>query len=430
MTAVLLPLAFIPTFGDAFGVPKLALLFLLIPLAAAGPIVNMAMGSSAAPRPVRRPDITALAFAALAVVAWAVSGAPGHNLLGEPLQYQGLLPLLLYVTTYSLARFALRDPVGLQRLFGGITIAGGLVGAYAVLQQIGLDPIWNALDRGRVFSTLGQANSLASFLVIAVPASVALIVTGGKSVRAFAVLALILILAALLLTLSRGGYLGLGAEALLVLAMLASSRRIAVRRPHGWRRVGQTGIAIVIVLVALVALTPTRGLIERAVQRAASAVDLQETSIQDRLDLWAVGLRITLDHPVAGTGPDSYALIFPVYRDATLPPTRAGFMARFRPESPHNVYLALGSELGLPALACYVALIVGALIVTGRSLLARGWKAQVQGAALIVAIVGHVVTDGFITAELASSWLFWVVLGAAVATSDRQDPLRAREAPR
>jgi O-antigen ligase len=392
MTAALLPLVFIPTFGDAFSLPKLALLFLLVPFAAAGPIGTVAMGGAAAPGRRPWPDVAALAFAALAVVAWAVSGEPEHNLLGEPLQYQGLLPLLLYVTTYFLTRFAMRDPVALRRLFGGITIAGGLVGAYAVLQQVGLDPIWHALDRGRVFSTLGQANNLAAYLVIAVPASVALVVAGGKTVRALAAIALLLMLAALLLTLSRGGYLGLGAEVLVVLALLASSRRIAVRGPHGWRRVGQAGIAVVVVLLALVALTPTRELMERAVQRAASAVDLRETSIQDRLDLWAVGLRITLDHPLVGTGPDSYALVFASYRDTTLPPTRAAFMARFRPESPHDVYLALGSGLGLPALACYIALIAGTLIAIGHSLPARGRKGQVLGAALMAAIVGHVVT--------------------------------------
>ena len=40
-----------------------------------------------------------------------------------------------------------------------------------------------------------------------------------------------------------------------------------------------------------------------------------------------------------------------------------------------------------------------------------------QGAlliALLAAIVGHLVTDASMTAEVTSAWLFWVLLGAAL----------------
>jgi O-antigen ligase len=428
VTAVLLPLVFVPTFRDAFALPKLALLYVLVPLALAGPIITLILGGTAVPRSVRWPDAAALAFAALALIAWAASAAPGHNLQGEPLQYQGLLPLLLYVAAYGLARVAVTDRPGLARLFGAVTLAGGLVGVYAILQQLGLDPIWHALDKGRVFSTLGQADDLAAYLVLALPAAVALVVTGARTIRALAAIALLLMLAALLLTLSRGGYLGLGAEVLIGVVLLAGSGKMRPRRPFAWRRVGHAVLAVGIVLLALLALPPTRQAAERVAQRALSTGNLQEASIKDRLDLWAVGLRITVDHPLLGTGPDSYALVFPAYRDATLPPARAAFLARFRPESPHDVYLVLSAGLGLPALACYLALIAGALVAAAHALRTREWKTQVFGVALVAAIVGHVLTDGFMTAELASSWLFWVLLGAAVASSGATGALSSRTA--
>jgi hypothetical protein len=37
---------------------------------------------------------------------------------------------------------------------------------------------------------------------------------------------------------------------------------------------------------------------------------------------------------------------------------------------------------------------------------------------LIAALVGHVVTDWFMTADLSGSWLFWVLMGAGIALID------------
>jgi O-antigen ligase len=128
-----------------------------------------------------------------------------------------------------------------------------------------------------------------------------------------------------------------------------------------------------------------------------------------------VGTRITLDHPLLGTGPDTYATQFPRYRDSVLPPERAAVLARFRPESPHNVYLAISAGLGIPALGAYLALIALALICAARSVRGTTGLVRVAGIALIGAIVGHLVTDAFMTAELTGSWLFWTLLGAAVS---------------
>ena len=54
---------------------------------------------------------------------------------------------------------------------------------------------------------------------------------------------------------------------------------------------------------------------------------------------------------------------------------------------------------------------------------------QVIGVALTAAVVGHLVTDSFMTAELAGSYLFWVLLGVASAWSltDRAEPSHLRE---
>ena len=64
-------------------------------------------------------------------------------------------------------------------------------------------------------------------------------------------------------------------------------------------------------------------------------------------------MRIAIEHPLLGTGPDSYVLVFPKYRDRVLPGDRAAVLP-VPPESPHNVYIAIASGMGIPALAAFI----------------------------------------------------------------------------
>ncbi len=435
LTALAVPLLFVPVAQDAFALPRLVALYVLVPLALAGPLVMLVLEPGGLRSALRWPDVAAVALGLLAVGAWLLAPDRGHDLQGEPLQYQGLLALLLYLAAYAAARFALRDTRSVRRLLGLVAVAGAVTSAYAIIQQLRLDPIWHGLDKGRVFGTLGQANALAAYLDLALPAAMALALVSRGIWRAAAAGAAILVLTALLLTYSRGGYLGAAAEVAVVLVVLGARR---------WRaRLGGTGpvhrrplaigiLGAAIVVLALAAIPATRGVAARAAERAISSADLQEGSIADRLDLWAVGVRISLDHPLLGTGPDSYALEFPRYRDVVLPPGRAAFLARFRPESPHDVYLAYADGLGLPALAAYLALAAGALVAVWRAV--RRAVRRADGAVLVLslaigsALLGHLVTDAFMTAELAGSWLFWVLLGVAVGLPGLAGGRTAREA--
>jgi hypothetical protein len=48
--------------------------------------------------------------------------------------------------------------------------------------------------------------------------------------------------------------------------------------------------------------------------------------------------------------------------------------------------------------------------------------------ALLAAMVGHLVTDAAMTAEVTSTWLFWVLMGATLGvTRNRESASAARE---
>jgi putative inorganic carbon (HCO3(-)) transporter len=421
VTALAVPLIFDFLDRDAFARAKLAMLHLLVPLAATGPLIAVVTGRLAWRVRPQWPDVAVVVFAAFAVLATVFSIAPGLSLEGEHFQWQGLVSLLMYAVAYAVARTVLLDESALRRFFVALALATLIVSGYGLLQQVQRDPVWGVLYKGRIFSTLGQANNLAAFLVLTIPCVGALIVVGGRVLRSLAVGTLLIALAALALTLSRGGYLGLlaGLAAMIAVTVpLTAGVRSAVRNRSArvdrrWLRGGMLLFAAVIAAVLVV--PPAREQAARVVERGVSIVSGRDSSTESHLDLWAVGLRITLEHPLLGTGPDTYAVEFPRYRDTVLSPERAAVLSKFRPESPHNVYLAISSGLGIPALAAYLALIALALLRAARSVRSSTGPTRIVAVALIGAIVGHVVSDVFMTAELTGSWLFWTVLGAGVS---------------
>jgi O-antigen ligase len=133
-----------------------------------------------------------------------------------------------------------------------------------------------------------------------------------------------------------------------------------------------------------------------------------------------VGVRIVVDHPTLGTGPDTYVLVFPKYRDRVLPPQRAAVLARSRPESPHNGFIAVATGSGIPALTAYLLLVILGLARAVRAAQGRQPLAtRLALAALIGASVAYLVTSSFMTAEPATTALFWVILGSAIGLADR-----------
>lgn len=412
--AFVLPLVFTVALSDVFALPKTVVMLGLSVVLLAG-LVPLALRPGTVVLGQLSGVTVALAvYLVLTAAATLRSPDPLHSLVGERLQYQGLLATVGYAVAFLAARRSLGDLQRVRRLVAAVVAAAVLVAGYGFLQQTGGDPIWQVLNKGRIFSTLGQANALAAYLVIALPLALALAGVTGRGSRALSALAAVAIAAALALSLSRGGYLGVGA-ALVVFGSCVIRRSSLTRR----RVVG--GAGLVLAMLGLIAVLPpvTRS-VERVVERGLLIADLAEGSTASRLDLWAVGARIALDYPLLGVGPEIYPRAFPRYRDAVLPPARAAIMARFRPESPHNVPLAIAVGAGIPALIAYFWLLVLAILTGWRRLRRASPSERLLVAALLASVSGHIVTDLFMTAEVTGSWVFWVLLGVLCATGGRQ----------
>ena len=412
-----MPCVFVTRVDAVFVAPKLAALWAELALAlavAAAALLGGGAHDGAAFR-LHPADVAVALLVVLTAAAWAASEDPRQSLYGERLQYQGLLTLLLYAGLYAVARLCVVDARGLRRLAVALAGGGALVAAYALVQRAGLDPVWDGyLPEGRVFSSIGQPNALAAYLVMVIPVAASLLVVPRPAVRAAVCAALAAMVLALMFTLSRAGYLAF----LVTLPVLAAA---APRRPgRSTRGIALRAGALLCVAVAAVALlAPARDAMARSWDRATSSTDVGgDASLRFHLDAWNVAARIAADHPLLGTGPETFPDVFPGYAHRVLPTERAAALDAYRVESPHNVYLAIASGSGIPALLAYLAAVAAALVtIAGAARRAGTRAARALLVAVLAACAGHLVTDAFMTADITGTALFWILVGAGLGVA-------------
>jgi O-antigen ligase len=416
--ALLLPLAFSIAFVDVFAQPKTAVLWGVAAVTGAGLIAALARG--ARPNRLGAIDVALLVFLGFTSLATVLSVDPWHSLVGERLQFQGLISTTAYVVLFTAARFAVTTTRHVRLVAGAILIGAVIAAIYAFAQWFELDLIWSELYKGRVFSTLGQANALAIWLGTATVMALALFGNSRGSVRVALSAILVLVVGALVLTFSRGGYVALAVGvAMAGLVMLPAVSRDHLRNLIP-RMAPAVAAAVLTLGILVLAWQPVGDLAGRVASRTASILNASESSNRAHLDLWAVGVRIAVDHPIFGTGPDTYPVVFPRYRDEVLPPERAAVLAQFRPESPHNVYVAIASGSGLPTLVAYVVLVGSCLALGARAARsALPVPSRLAVAALMGAVAVHLVANMFVTAEPATFSVFWIILGTLAGTGKR-----------
>jgi putative inorganic carbon (HCO3(-)) transporter len=407
------PWVFTTRIDDVFYLPKLVILWVLLGLV----LWLLAVGTIKGERTTRLRligvvDLPLLAFVALNLLALALSEDRHQSLFGEQLQHQGVLTMLLYVAFFYVGRVLISSNRRLRILFGAVAVGATGVSAYAIVQKLGLDPIWKGyLPSGRVFSTIGQPNALAAYLVIAIPVTATLTFGQKKSARIAALAGLLSMVVALLVTYSRGGYLGLAVAG--GVFIYGYWGRTALGQPLRRTYAG----AVILALLATVALVaPIRGVLTSTWNRAwsVSAVNNDE-SIGAHLDLWRVAARIIETHPFVGTGPETFPDLFPRYSPTVLPASAVRNLDQYRVESPHDEMLAIASGAGIPTALSYLILLAGAGAVLWRAARKHADSAARVAMVAVVAVeAGHFVTDSFMSAEITGTWLFWTLVGAAL----------------
>ena len=179
--------------------------------------------------------------------------------------------------------------------------------------------------RGRIKGLFENSNDLALHLVTMIPIAVALGISKRDLFRKLVYLgAAALMVAAVVVTFSRGGFIGLVAVGLILVRRLGRKNRVA------------TTTAMVFAVIMFLALSPG-AYSGRLSSIFDSAADLTGSSSQ-RNEVLKRSFWVTLRYPVLGVG-----------------------IGNFHHKSPrnletHNAYTQVGSEMGLAAMVIYILL--------------------------------------------------------------------------
>ncbi|MFN9622001.1 MAG: IctB family putative bicarbonate transporter [Cyanobacteriota bacterium] len=318
-----------------------------------------------------------LAVLAVAVVATGFSPVPLAA-------FKGLMKLVSYLGVYALMNQLLRTaPIWWDRITAAL-LAGSLLTSVVGIRQLygdagGALARWsdaNSVARGtvRIYSTLDNPNLLGGYLLPILPlAAVAVLRWSGWPRRLYALAAFLLGVVTLVLTYSRGAWMGMVAS-LALLGLLLSFR--ATRSwPPLWRRL----LPIVLLgggaLVLVVLVTRVEPLRVRVMSLVAGRED---SSNNFRMNVWTSALQMIRDRPWIGIGPGNtiFNLIYPLYQQP-----------KFNALSAYSIPLEWLVEAGVPGL------ITGAgLFLTSMATGLRQWRADgpmvLPSLAAVAAFVG------------------------------------------
>ena len=357
--------------------------------------------------------------AALLIVAAAVAtiGSQVPTLALRELRVVVLEPALLLVLIVTLFRRR-GDPAHLA-----CTLVAAGVGAGAAALGLGAAGLGLIEAEGvvRLAGLSSSPNHLALFLGRLLPIAIALVLihigsrqadTSGQRHRinrllpswrlGVAVLSTGIIGVALLFSFSRGAWLASAAGVGVVLIGLLAIRGGA--SPGAWRRYvarqfgSATGRRTVIAAVAAIALVLVLGIgLATRVERLSSIGDPLGGTMALRLQLWGAALRMGLDHPLFGVGPDGFLYAYPAYREGVA--WKEPFVSH-----PHNLVLDYWLRAGIMGVAALGWL----LAAWGRGV----WLLMRKGGATVTnALPGGARRSQLLALGLAGSLTDFVVHG-------------------
>lgn len=293
-------------------------------------------------------------------------------------------------------------------------LAAVVAGLYSHLQRLtplGLqvgplrlaDPIgWNNphLALERTIGTFGNPDYLAAYLVAVLPLALAWILQRERH-RTFRLMAWAVVALAMVLTLTRAAWVGAAVGSLVWVAVLLREQSLT-------KVLRALGVAAVIVAVLLGAAVVTQADHPgefTVLRRLGSFTDFQDLSFRTRLFFWGAAGRAVAQSPVVGVGPGGFPAAARLHRD--LEPVETRHPPR-TPENPHNQYLTVAVESGVPG----VLLLVATLVLFVRAGAARR---GVAAAGLLSAGAAHWANQAFISSTLPTEvfWIFLIALAAA-----------------
>jgi O-antigen ligase len=333
-----------------------------------------------------RPGLTYLLLAFLGWNAISLVWSPDNGAA-----VSSVMRYTLNVILMPIAYTAVRERRDVVRILA--VVVGGA--SIAAISAVLVPPNPDAAAAGRATGTIGDPNELAAALVVGLAIAGAFAVNRFVSplMRLVSAGAGALCLLGILVSLSRGGLLGVGGA--LIVAVVMGGR---------WRgRVLATCGALALVAVGYFAFVASLPAKERVLNVSGGGTG--------RLDLWTVALRMIDAHPIQGVGSGQFPSSSVHY---LLQPgaIQRGDLILSTPKVAHNTYLNIVAEVGLVGGALFATIVLTcvacACIAVQRLRRDGDERLEILARGVVVGIGGYLVALLFISESYSK--LFWILM--------------------
>lgn len=351
----------------------------------------------------------------LVLLFWGIAAIAAAMSPLKSLAFTGLGKLSLYLAFFVLMARVLRSPRLRSAIVTVFLLVALLVSGYGLRQWFfgadalatWVDPDSPLANTTRVYSFLGNPNLLAGYLLPAVALSVAAVfVWQGWLPKVLALVMVGVNTSCLLLTQSRGGWIGLVVAVLAFLILMRYWWSPSLPRLlRIWGLPLLFGGLVGVVILGYLLVPPFR------YRLASIFAGSGDSSNAFRINVWRSVLQMIHDRPILGFGPGDlvFKRVYPLYSQA-----------RFSALSAYSVLLEITVEAGLIGLTAFLWLLLVTFnqgYVQLRRLRALGdrdgfWL--IGALALMVGMLGHGAVDTvWYRPEVSVLWWLGVALVAS-----------------
>ena len=258
------------------------------------------------------------------------------------------------------------------------------------------------------YGTMYDPNDLAAFFVTLMPLNLYFLSgSGAFAKKVIAILTIGMSISLVLMTGSRGGFLGL----IVVLFLLFFTKLGLLKRLHKAVLLG--------IFVAAIGTNYEKIDIERYSTLFTLEDDYNVSSETGRIAIWKKGWELTLANPLTGVGASCFAMAMGYYRE------KLGEIPKW--QTAHNSYILFLTEIGLVGFILYLSMIFSSLKIFFNYAKEEILLEQYQlisriSKVILLSFIGHLICTSFLSQAYSGTFTlffaFSVILQRIVSSED------------
>lgn len=269
-----------------------------------------------------------------------------------------VIQLIIYLLFFSVALIYINSRKRVKIIVYMLLTTAAIMSFIGIIQRIGnFEMIYGirSVSQAIFFSSFVNQHHFASFMLMTCGLSLSLLFEPSikKDRKIFLLFGLLLMIIGLIFTSSRGALLCLPVVVGFVLAFKIFGKQTAdedLKEKNPSKRFQIpvyiiSGLVIIIFVIGAVLMLGG----DQSLMRGIGLGEYNGDISNGRLHFWSVALQNFSNHPILGTGLDSFGVVFPEYDT---------WNGVFRVEQTHNDYLQILSDAGILGIICVISFIV------------------------------------------------------------------------